>query len=1194
MSNMKFHKGLLKRTIAALLCAAMCIIELTFLPVGGDCAYAATRLKLSTAKSLAVKNSEKIESLDIQIDAKKAARTSAIRSLRERERSMSTFRWSPLINFKFPTTPNEAEAFEFQFKPTKLDYNIKTLEHKRTDQKLTEYESVSTTYITIINSTAEIAFLNDRIKNLSEAVLKSKARETVGLASADEVKQQQKKLDGLKKDLAKEKKTLLRAEEKMGKMIGFSITSGYVFDEEFISTNMNADTVESLAAYAIDNDQTVYEAKQEMDLCNIALEVNYNLMNNKYGGNIKMISGYIEQIQAGSSVNKRAFKKDYDAFLTKIDEPWTGSWKILFFKFPKEWLKGDLDGVRYIEDDPYVLYSAALDYQAAVKEYDNACEDLRSMVSDGYDAMMDTREAYQTAKEDLAVQKAALLEAEAKNAIGLMSNEECQTILDEYESAKSTLNDTLSSYSKALFALDRTTCGAASAYFAEDSLSVAGATGLGTPDKKDSTDDELNKMTAVIEKGATYSIRSIVSKEEFILYVDVPENFEYNITHYELWADNRQIGSRTAVSDSIRHLKIAVEEVDNVFIRLYNDSEFIDDCAIDPESSYGPLNITVGYDSEDIESRPVIGTYTVENDTNIDMIRVRYTFDQNAVHREYNTASDAVYYNMAAEKSLYLFTNDLVDADSAFTYMSFIRNDLDKLTLRLFGADGAYIGGAKLDPSTNNLYVDSEITNEDMQRMAARQVVIREKAQELTSERDRMQDMYNAAKSANSGEADTAAMTYYKNRIDELDAEIDLISANVTDEEIDAMIANRPSAVEEMLATMTSGEEMDESGLSAEEVAARDTILTEAAKDVIRRKRAEEMTAEIDATITDLQKQVVEKIREIEKLKANGASDAAIDQVQNEITNLKTEIESYERKKQFVTGDERGISEEEIQEALLQYGDEIYKESADQLSDAILYGCPTGQWALALLESEGMETTPENMRKVIANVDRLQAIEALNVRKTALEAERDKAKTTIEQLNENGTGADKACATQLEKVVEAFEKEIKSVDIQMKKLDPLKDIKIAKLEESKKALETEKSRMEELKALLDKIFPYDELAQLTNELKKSQDQYDKLEEQAEMDLHASVDLYHYQVEIENLQKKVKAKEDELGISSNKASKQVKVLKNEINNKVSEYSLSENYKVTNSDYSGLKKTYENRIGELEGEIASIEKELSEYR
>ncbi len=1040
MSNMKFHKGLLKRTIAALLCAAMCIIELTFLPVGGDCAYAATRLKLSTAKSLAVKNSEKIESLDIQIEAKKAARTSAIRSLRERERSMSTFRWSPLINFKFPTTPNEAEAFEFQFKPTKLDYNIKTLEHKRTDQKLTEYETVSTTYITIINSTAEIAFLNDRIKNLSEAVLKSKARETLGYVSAEEVKQQQKKLDGLKKDLAKEKKTLLRAEEKMGKMVGFSVTSGYAFDEEFISTNMNADTVESLAAYAIDNDQTVYEAKQEMDLCNISLEVNYDLMNSKYGGNIKMISGYIEQIQAGSSVNKRAFKKDYDAFLKKIDDPWTGSWKILFFRFPKEWLKGDLDGVRYIEDDPYVLYSAALDYQAAVKEYDNACEDLRSMVSDGYDTMMDTRDAYQTAKEDLAAQKASLLEAEAKNAIGLMSNEECQTILDEYESAKSTLNDTLSSYSKALFALDRTTCGAASAYFAEDSLSVAGATGLGTPDKKDTTDNDLNKMTAIIEKGATYSIRSIVSKEEFILYVDVPENFEYNITHYELWADNRQIGSRTAVSDSIRHLKISMEEVDNVFIRLYNGSEFIDDCSIDPESSYGPLNITVGYDTEDIDSRPIIGTYTVEDDTNIDMIRVRYTFDQNAIHREYNTALDAVYYNMAAEKSLYLFTNDLVDAESAFTYMSFIRNDLDKLTLRMFGEDGTYIGGAKLDPATNNLYVDSEITNEDMQRMAARQVVIREKAQELTSERDRMQDMYNAAKSANSGEADTSAMTYYKNRIDELDAEIDLISANVTDEEIDAMIANRPSAVEEMLATMTSGEEMDESGLSVEEVAARDTILMEAAKDVIRKKRAEEMAKEIDATIIEIQKDVVKKIRELERLRENGASDAAIEQVKNEIANLEAEITAYQNKKQFVTGDERGISEEEIQEALLQYGDEIYKESADQLSDAVLYGSPTGQWALAILESRGLSTTPENMRVVIASADILQEQEVRTQRKEKMEGEYQKALDSIEKMKKNGTEADLACAAQLQLIAETYEKAIKAEQEAIDTNDPLKDL----------------------------------------------------------------------------------------------------------------------------------------------------------
>lgn len=1052
MSRVRFHKKSFRRFIAALLCAAMCIIELSFFPCGANHVYAATRLKLSTAKSLAVANSEKIESLDIQIDAKKAARTSAVRSLRERERSMGTFRWSPLLNFKFPTTPNEAEAFEFQFKPTQLDYNIKTLEHKMDDQKLSEYEKVSNIYIDIISSTAEISFLEERIHTLSETVQKNRARVTLGMATQDQVEQQQKKLEGMKNDLAAEKKKLLRSKEKMGKLVGFNVTSGYSFDEEFISTDIDEQTVESLAAYAIDHDQTVFEASQQMKLDNLALEINYNLMNNHYGGNMKMISNYIEQIQQGSSVNKRAFKKDYDAFLQKIDEPWNGSWHILFFSFPKEWLKGDLDGVRYIQDDPYVLYSAALDYQASVKEYENACDDLRSMVYDSYDAMMDARTAYKDAKESLAEQRAIVIEAEAKNAIGTLSFEEYNTILEEYESARSALNDTLATYSQSLYSFDKTTCGGASKYYAQETLSTtAGSAGLGTPDKGDATENELDRMTAVVEKEATYSIRSIVSKEEFILYIDIPEGFQYNVTHYELWADNRRIGEKTAKDDSIRHLKIAVQEVDNVFIRLFDGDEPIDDCAIDPTASYGPLNVTIGYDSDEVADAPVIGTYSVEDDTNIDMIRIRFTFDANAIHREYNTSLDVGYYNMAAERSLYLFTNDLVKADDAFTYMSFIRNDLGKLTLRMFATDGTYIGGAKLDPSTGNLYVDSDVTNDDMQRVAARQVVIQDKAKEKTDELARMKDLYNAAKAVNSSESDTATITYYKDRIDELEKEINQIDSEVTDEEVDAVISSRPEEVQAVLESIQSEEQTDESGMSAEEEAARDTILTETAKDVIKQKRKEEELSGIETTITGIKQEILGLTHEMETMAQRGASKEELEAKRKEIENLQAEIASYESKKQFVSGDDRGISEEDVAEALRLYGDEIYSQAESQLSDAMLYGSSTGQWALAVLEGEEIESTPENMRMVISKYEEIMIQNTRRERLKKLEEEYNKATTTAKTLKERANDttnnnlttrdADKACAEQLLNISETYKSRIEALKQEISDNDPLKEIR---------------------------------------------------------------------------------------------------------------------------------------------------------
>ena len=348
-----------RRILAAFLSVCMLVPALSVL-IPGPKVYAARIMRLSTAKSVAVARSEKIEALEIQIQSKQAAKESAIRAIREKERNMSTFRWSPLLDFSFPTEPDEAEAFEFRYKPTQLQYDIDTLNHKITDQKLKEYQDVCSIYMDIVSSQSEVTFLKQRIRSLETTILKNKARLAEGTVSQDMIDQQQDKLDGLNDKLASEETTLQRAKEKLSDKLGFSVTTGYNFEEAFTSTNIDRDNIEYLQNYAKERDQTVYEAKQAEELARLALMTNFELMRSQYGANIGMISTYVQQALDGSSISKRSFKKDYDDFLKKIDEPWTGKKRILFFSFPKEWWKGDIDGIRYVEDDPYVLYQAAL------------------------------------------------------------------------------------------------------------------------------------------------------------------------------------------------------------------------------------------------------------------------------------------------------------------------------------------------------------------------------------------------------------------------------------------------------------------------------------------------------------------------------------------------------------------------------------------------------------------------------------------------------------------------------------------------------------------------------------------------------------------------------------------------------------------------------------------------------------------
>ena len=71
------------------------------------------------------------------------------------------------------------------------------------------------------------------------------------------------------------------------------------------------------------------------------LTTNASLMKNHYGGDYNMIESYVSTALAGGDVNKKAFTKQYKAFLTKIDSYWQGKKRIcLFIKVPRIWFKG--------------------------------------------------------------------------------------------------------------------------------------------------------------------------------------------------------------------------------------------------------------------------------------------------------------------------------------------------------------------------------------------------------------------------------------------------------------------------------------------------------------------------------------------------------------------------------------------------------------------------------------------------------------------------------------------------------------------------------------------------------------------------------------------------------------------------------------------------------------------------------------
>ncbi len=1025
---------------------------------------AARTLKLAACKALAIANSEKIEAYELQVEAKSAAKQSAIRALGEKERNMATFRWTPLLNFKFPEKATEEEAYEFAYKPIQLQYEIDGVKHKIDTEKINEAQKVSNIYIDIITSIAEITFLEQRIDALQEAILKNKARLAEGTATKAQIEQQEKKLEGYKNSLSSEENKCQRNKEKLSKEVGFDVTVGYKFEDVFVSTSIARDNIEYLQNYALERDQTVFEAKQDLELARLALNTNYYLMKKKEGGKIWMISSYVTQALDGSKVNKRAFKKDYDKFLKEIDLPWQGSYKILFFKFPKEWFKGSIDGIRYVEDDPYVLYSSTLEYESALKEYDNACSELKSAIEEGYDNLMETRKSYKTSVNELNNLRVQLIYDEVLNAMGQLSLEEYDTELAEYEKARSAVKDALSTYSKTLYEFDKTTCGGASAYFTQELIaSKTGYAGLGSPEDYEGFNDGMSVMSPVIKKGATYSIRSILDSEEFMLYIDIPDDFEYQVTHFELWSDNRQIGERTAKGSSIRHLRLTVEDVESVFIRLYNGDEFIDDCTIDPDVSYGPLNVTVGYEVTDENSELIIGSYTVEDDADTDMIRLRFSFDPTGVSKNYKTDQVVSYYNICAERNLYLYSDEFVAADKAFSYMSFVKNDLGALTIRMFTKDGDYIGGAYFNTTNQTLIADTEITAADMQDIAARQILAEEKAAKLVAELQATKELLAAAEEFNSQETDSGTVSYYKKRIAELETEISEVSSNITAEEVAELLADEKGAVlvqqrmEELQGEGVTTEEEEE--ISEEELRAKNTIIDKAAKDFVLKQKKNLLIKSIQNVINDDNTKLLEIERKLNNLEDNAANKTLREELEQQKQNLETEKAAAERKLENAKAAElsaNDVTDEEIDEALREHGLEIYASCSDQLSNALLYGTEVGQWALAYLESQGLKTTEDNVRLVVAAAGDLQTHEALIARREQLQKEYEEAAKKAQSYYDKGGTTNTTLANELNKVAVSYQKELRLLEEQIKRSDPAKEVRLKSYRKDKADLEKEK------------------------------------------------------------------------------------------------------------------------------------------
>ncbi len=637
---------------------------------------AGKKLSLKTCRTLAVENSSKYDSALDSIESKQAKYESSVKSLKLKKKNLTTFRWSPLLNFSFPKNLSLDQESEFEFKPLSLQYDIDIAKHKAGDVKLDVYQDINTLYVNIYTLQKLIAFNESRVETLSEGLARNKARLLVGEAKQADIDTLQKRLDALNNKLASDKRNLEAALKKLSNKLGTDVSTGYTFESPFVTSEISRDHLQKLIDYALDRDETYYEACIEEMRAKVQLQTNYRLMKQHYGGDINMISSYVDFALQGNDINKKGFKTDYKKFLEKIDSYWQGKKRIFWFiKIPRLWLKGEMDGTRYIEDDPNILYQDVLDYTGAYNDKKSAEEEVEAAVTDAFNNYVSVKASYQQYLNDLRDAEEDLKKDEIKSRMGQLTFEEYDSELTSYEELQNSLIDTMKLYSDALYSLDRTTCGGVDAMLNGDEA------GIGE-----------SYAVANSASGAYYYIKQIIQKQEFEVSIYIPDDFVAEITDFELWVDNVQVGTRTAKDAKLRHLGLTFDDEPEVKIRLYNGDEFVDDCIVDANDVSGPLNVVTGYDIKKDEGDN-LGTYDLEMNDATGLVEISIKPDDAKVK----------YFVVRDSEGKALSSEEPISISSKLVHLQLVETDMSPMTIDLMDEEKNVLYKGRFDTANKKV-----------------------------------------------------------------------------------------------------------------------------------------------------------------------------------------------------------------------------------------------------------------------------------------------------------------------------------------------------------------------------------------------------------------------------------------------------------------------------------------------------------
>jgi len=637
-------------------------------------------LYLSEAKKLAVSKSKEYKSIKVKIITKKANYTDAIARINAKKKKLSTFSWTPLLSFNFPTDPGFTEEFDFIFKPISIQAELTDLKHKLNDQLYSIYEKVTNLYVTLYTLQEKIAFNRKLLEEKKKTLERNENRLLIGLANKSDVDSIKKSIEKLEGQIATDETTFMNKKGNLKDMIGLDVRSGYKFLNPYKTAKIERASLNAITDYTLERSQALFEANSTAQLARVTLDQYYEQMVKKYGGYMNSVSSFVQMAKDGREIDGEALKISFDSLIEKIDEKWNGVIRILFIKIPKLWFKGATAGSRYIEDEPYALYNAILDYEGARLDRDGVIKDVKSEVKEAFENVKSLEKTYRNGNKALSEQAKELEQALIRNRMGQLTFDEYTQLQEDYEAAQITVAADLDSYTQALTSLDRLTCGAITTLLSGGGIDAEETVGGDS------------YLVAEEAKGVNYYIKVLHESNVFVMGLNIPDDFEVELSKYELWVDNTKIDSKP-VEETIKHLGLVLDGSETVFLRFFDAGEkMLCDCTIDPTQYSGSVDIITGYSVEESgDNDKQLGTYSIEKNTTTGT--VTFTFNVN------EKLEGAQAYRITTQNGDVL-TGTEKKVGEGMIYLGILQGSESKLNVVVLDKDGKELAKGIPDPET--------------------------------------------------------------------------------------------------------------------------------------------------------------------------------------------------------------------------------------------------------------------------------------------------------------------------------------------------------------------------------------------------------------------------------------------------------------------------------------------------------------